>query len=285
MANDFSGDANCVALYKFENDWPNDSVLDDTGPVGTNHMDDINTVATEAVLVKEGSQSANFTSANSEGFGRVDADLSAGFPLKSSGGSKVLSICCWMRFKSGAPTADFIAKYRTTDNQRSLKIQYNTTPDAIEIYVGYNSGASFTKSSHLGTIATGIWYHIGLTYDDTGGGDGKGQVKVRIWDDNASAILQSGGNDTFSEDIGQNVSLETNEWMLGCSADRAAPTVELNGYLDEVVIFKDLLITAEDATNEIDKIRAGTYGAAAIEAGKTMGAIARWHMNQRINNS
>jgi hypothetical protein len=76
MANDFSGDSNCVALYNFE------SGALTTDSKGTNTLTNINTVQ-ESVDSKQGSGSADFEYADAECLKIDDGDLDAGYPFKT----------------------------------------------------------------------------------------------------------------------------------------------------------------------------------------------------------
>ena len=62
MANDFSGDSNCVALWRFENG----ALTADSK--GTNTLTDVNTVGSDTVDYKEGSGCADFEATASERF-------------------------------------------------------------------------------------------------------------------------------------------------------------------------------------------------------------------------
>ena len=79
MANDFSGDGACVALWRFE------SGALTTDSIGTNTLTDVNTVGTETTDYQEGSACADIERDNSELFSIDDTDLDSGFPYKSGG--------------------------------------------------------------------------------------------------------------------------------------------------------------------------------------------------------
>lgn len=244
MANDFSADANCVALYNFESG----NLLVDSKL--TNTLTDVNTVEEDTVNYKQGACSADFERGNSEYFYRTDANLTAGFPGKGSGGSTDFSLCFWIRgedFHESCP----VGKWETVGKRAWVCLVY---PVKIYVSIGYNEGVNSIGTTHGGVLSNGVWYHVGIMYDYDGGADSKGKVGIRVWDDNAQAILQSDGEDTYWADLGQQMSLTEADLTVGVR-NTADLRYYLDGILDELVIFKDVLTEAE-----IDQVRAGTYG-------------------------
>jgi len=76
VANIFTNDSNCKALWRFEN-----GALT-TDSKGTNTLTNNNTVVADTVNFKEGAASANLESSSSQYFSITNANLNAGFPLK-----------------------------------------------------------------------------------------------------------------------------------------------------------------------------------------------------------
>ena len=92
MANDFTDDPNCVALWRFESG----AVPFLADSIGTNEpLVDYGTVAEDTVNYKEGACSADF--GGSQSFHIDDADLDAGFPIKNGDTNKKVSVCGWYR--------------------------------------------------------------------------------------------------------------------------------------------------------------------------------------------
>ena len=114
MANNFTGDVNCVALWNFE------SGALTTDSIGTNTLTDNNTVGTNASDFKEGAACADLTRANSEYFSITDADLDAGFPLKSDDSNKKISVCFW--FKRRANLTNHFLFSKNDANKTSLAV-------------------------------------------------------------------------------------------------------------------------------------------------------------------
>ena len=257
MANDFSGDANCKALYTFENDFPTEDQLDDEK--GTNHLAKQGS-PTRVADPKEGTFSGELETDNSDYFNLADAGLDSGFPTKTTESNKDISICFWVKFENLTVTQRMVSKYDSGDDKRSWQIVFVEAGDLIRFVLGYNGGVSAVTASHAtdGDLTASRWYHIGIIYDDDGGGDGKGNVKIRIWDDNGSVLVQSSSADTHDEDMGQQIALQDSQFAIGTSTSSGTPGGFLDARLDEVVIFNDLLSIAE-----IDEIRNGTFGAGA----------------------
>jgi hypothetical protein len=243
MANDFSGDPNCVALWKFDND-ANDSI-------GGNDLTEVNTPTYDASIKKEGTHSIDFEYDNAEYCTIDDADLDANFPGKSGTSSQSFSICGWFRLEtlpsSGPDNRTLIGKYE--NGMRSYVVDLEDSNNKVLFKVGYNSGGSATTITFGTALQTGRWYHFGVTYDVSDNG-----MKLRIWDDTAGALLDSNASGT----AGGNMSPAAAPLQI--SHSWALDNHVIDGKIDEVVIFNKVLSDAD-----IDSIRAGTYGTGANE--------------------
>ena len=238
MANNFSDDSNCKALWKFEN-----GALG-TDSKGTNTLT-VSGVDADTSDYKEGSCSAEFVRINSDYAYITDANLDAGYPLKNGDSNKKISVCFWFKCPSDPDEAGYIySKYDTVNNKRTFAISADWSVNRVIVWIGYNSGASGESIGHASSITTDRWYHVGVTYQDS-----DKSYRIRIWDDTAQAILGSDatGNTT------NNINIEDATTAIGHRNDGARV---FGGNLDELVVFDDIL-----STDEIDAIRAGTYGA------------------------
>jgi hypothetical protein len=232
--NDFTTDTDCVALWRFEN-----GALT-TDSVGTNTLTETGSPTTDTVDYKEGAASVERD--GSGGFYILDSSLDSGFPLKSGDSNKKISVTCWINWD----TANGATFFKDDNGKRSFAISYAASPLRVTMSIGYSSGASWEVLTHGWTITAGQWYHVGCTFDDS-----DKSYRIRIWDDNASAILGSDLTGTATNNI--NVEDGVLRFM---GTWGGSPTFD--GHLDEVVVFKDIL-----TTEEIDQIRGGTYGATA----------------------
>lgn len=228
MANDFSGDPHCVALWKFDNDA--------TDSKGGNDLTPVDSPTYDSSVKKEGTHSADLPSGPY--FTIADADLDANFPGKNGTSEQSFSICCWYR-KNSNKAGLFVSKLGVS-GKWSYRI-WQSSSSVIRFQIGYNNGESVT-SLYFGTVTVAdIWYHIAAVYNAS-----DNSMKIRVWDDNAGALLDSNATETAGGDM---TPADAPILIGGDGGD-----YNIDGYLDEVVIFKDVL-----TDDEIDDIRAGTY--------------------------
>jgi hypothetical protein len=234
MANNFTNDSNCVALWRFE------SGAITTDSVGGNTLTNVNAVSNNTSSYKEGSACAEFAGgATQQHLKILDADLDSGFPLKSGDTTKKISVCAW--FKSDTSAYETVFSSRDYDNLNSFSFTFHGTHN---LAIGYNSGADSEVLSSGTTINTGTWYHVGFTFDNA-----DKSWKLIVWNDSTgSKVIDASGTAT------NNISATTAPFAIGCLFSSGALSQGFDGLIDEVVVFKDIL-----TESEIDAIRAGTY--------------------------
>ena len=257
MANDFSGDANCVALWNLEN-----GALT-TDSIGGNTLTNNNVVVADVVNYKQGAASGDFELGSTNWLDITDASLDADFPLKNGDTTKTMSVCFWVRFESLTTTDALVSKFTAAADKRSFHIVSESAADKLRLVSGYNNGASSEDVTYGTGFATGIWYHCGITLD----GVAK-SYRLRVWDDNAGALLDSDTTGSF----GNETSATTSDLMIGTS--RAATRRYHDGLMDEVVVFKDIL-----SADEIDDIRRGIYGRGTNDFSGDANCVALWNMD------
>jgi len=236
MANNFSGDANCVGVWDMESS----ALLVDTLGIQGN-LTDNNTVTNDTTNQKVGTGCGDFEKDNSETLSRTDANLTADFPGKSSTGASSVSVVFWVKFESLATARSIVGKYVNSSGQRSWNCKLGGASSVL-IFQKWTGATS--EEVVFGTVfGTGKWYHCGVTFNNS-----DLSVRLRIWDDNASALLAADATGTLSTAL----TLGTAPFSIG-----GGDSSYTDGLLDEVAVFKDVLSVAE-----IDQIRAGTYGAA-----------------------
>lgn len=246
-ANDFSADANCMTLYNFESG----ALTADSkgGNTLTNHG-----VTDDLVNFKQGSCSGNFHL--SDYMDIADADLDAGFPLKNGDTNKKISICFWVRFDATASYMTIAGKWDGPTNKRSILFCCGyPISTKFALLIGYNSGLSFEKiTDDTVAIGNGKWYHVAYTFQDS-----DKSYRIRIYDADADTTTESTGNST------NNINVEDAPFEIG-RYDAGGGVID--GRIDEMVVFKDIL-----TSDEIDEIRAGTYGAPPPSAGQVIKII------------
>jgi hypothetical protein len=237
MANDFSLDPHCIALWCFE------SGALTTDSKGTNTL--TNSGADEDTTnYWEGSCAASFVHANGDFMYIEEADFDAGFPLAIGDYDKRMSMAFILKYNSvsGGALQYFVMNYNaSSDTSRFMVLEYD---DELIISHGYNNSGDWEDFATGLTLVSGHIYYIGIAHD---GGTGK-HVLVRVYDATAAAAY------TYEHDW-------TNETYIGATESRfyiggyvVDPNPSMDAVIDELVLFNDLKI--ED---EFDAIRAGTY--------------------------
>ncbi len=231
MPNDFSSEVNCQALWNLE-----------TGALGTDSKSTnilANTgVTADTTNFRQGVSGGRFTASENDRMTRADASLSAAYPHKSSDTTKKVSLCFWFY-----PLDTNIRVLYGKGGSGNWGTRIRKTSTRIQFYLATGSGLEF-KSGPIGTISANQWYHVGITHDDS-----DKSFRIRVWDDNAGALLGADVTGTFTN----NVALNSLEVELG--SHDGGTSDDFNGTLDEFVVLNRIL-----TADEIDEIRSGTFG-------------------------
>lgn len=234
MANDFSRDTFCRALYRFEAG----AFLVDSK--GNNTLTNHGSVA-ESATCKEGSKAADFEDSLSQYFSVEDAALDAGFPLKSGDTLKIGSFALWFRAETSPGSGNydtFLGKWHYGGNNISLTVYLSNGYLCVGWGYGTGTSAEYWSVAYLSTFV-GKWYHVGISFD----GVGK-TCHARIYDATAGTV--SNYDKTF-----------TNELRI-CDAPFTIGSQNgsnfYDGILDELVVFNRRL-----ADVEFDNIRNGLF--------------------------
>jgi hypothetical protein len=174
---------------------------------------------------------------------RDDSDLTSDFPFKSGTTNTTLSATCWVKFDTLVAQDAVFAKWRVgSEGSFRLYALEDTGVFNFTLAVRNEGGTADFLSNTQVNIATGIWYHVGVTYTAT-----DGSWKVRVWDDNASSVTEDSGTTAIESQLSDSA--------LAVGARTKTGGQSMDGTVDELVLFKDIL-----SSDEIDEIRAGTYG-------------------------
>jgi hypothetical protein len=242
MANNFSGDDNCKALWRFEN---GALVVDSKGG---NTLTTSTTPSADTVDFKEGASCVDYERDDGDGHYIADSNLDAGYPMKNGDATKSISVCWWMKAES--TTIAYHVIYSKADNGKNNMELSVTSAGAIAMLIGTGGGTSWEIVTHASNTVDGQWYHVCCTFKDS-----DKSYRIRIWDDNAGTIL---GVDKAGT--------ATNNINVEDATVRIAHTWAGNNYdgrIDEMVVFDDIL-----AVEEIDQIRLGTYSPSSGVAAK-----------------
>jgi hypothetical protein len=173
MANDFSQDPGCKALWRFE---AGALAVDDKG---TNNLTAIGNPVADPSDYQEGSSSVVLNSANGNYFILPDANAADGLPFKSNDAVKLLTFSFYIKLSS-APTANasILSKWSPNssfafyiNSSRALRIIYKTS-------LGYDFQDVFTLSLNTwyqiivclngnNGQCTVYWWQVGTTPDDS----------------------------------------------------------------------------------------------------------------------
>jgi hypothetical protein len=239
MAGSFARDGNCVALYKFDDD-----TLDSKG-----NNDLTNFGVSFSVTKKEGEKSGLFELANKDHCDIDYASLDSGFPGKYGETLAALSIAVWVRFVSASLTAQICGLYNGLTANRSWTLRRNNTTNSFSFSKGYNSGASYETYNHPYTgVTTGVWYHVEVSYLES-----TKSILFGVWDDGYGGYRQDGANDFAGSTYANFTAIVDEQFTIGRQSSDDSAYVD--GYLDELVIFKDIVSASEFAA-----IRNQTYG-------------------------
>lgn len=232
MANDFSGHADCKALWRFENG----ALIVDSK--GGNTLTSHNTPTADLVDFKEGAASVELNKLENDYFDIADAALDADFPFKTGDVNIKISICFWFKHislpGSGGHHSFFSKKDSISFENRNVGVgpgegRFN--------FVLYDS-IFYQYYVHASLLLNDRWYHVGATYQDS-----DNAYRIRIWDDTAGAIL---GVDK----TGIAINAVLSNWPLEIGYREL--TTDAN--IDEMVVFDRVL-----SPSEIDKIRTGRF--------------------------
>jgi len=242
--NDFSGDANCVAV------WNIDSDALGTDSLGPNYTTLINSgVAWDTTNQKRGTGCGDFDPAGSDYMYCADANLEAGFPLKNGDSKKEISVCAWIRahaFTGPTEVDTIFTKGDSDGNDISFAaIVYEIGGIHVPgIDIATGGGTAHQFYWHDSGLSTDTWYHITWTYEDSGK-----SYAIRVRDQYGAVV----GTDETGN-AATNISVSDGSATIGAIVASGIPQQFFDGLIDEVVVFNDVLSLAES-----NKIALGTY--------------------------
>jgi len=187
--------------------------------VAANDLSDNNTVGSVPGLL---GGSANFVAASSQYLSLSDnADI-------SMGAEQSFSISAWVWLTSTATSQAIVSKNDVGVTARDYDIRYDSTENKYVFSIG--SGSAFPTVT-VGGVQTGVWQFVVSTYDAS---------------TDVASISLNGGTPVTRSSVGgagdSSVRLTLGRESAGGS------TLDLNGFLDEVAIFKRALPSGDIAT-------------------------------------
>lgn len=230
MANDFTQDPNCVAVWKF-----NDEVDAGIDSLGYNSFTDYTTFGSsprvrDTSILKEG-ESSLYISSVTYGPRINNENLNSNFPLKSTSIGSDFSFSIWFRFgkvdkfryiwsKYNSPTySGTIAVYVNADNSITVEKKYND----------YVAGELFTIPSI--SVVVNTWYHLTVAYDYS-------EKTLYVY------LIDTSGNILASHTVVQNENIKgsTRQFRLGGIGGSSGDS---DVWYDEFVAFNRVISEAE----------------------------------------
>jgi len=238
MANDFSGDTHCKALWKFDDD----ALTADSK--GTNTLTN-DGVDEQLVDYKEGNGCGSWVIANTDDQYITDANLNAGFPLKNGDATKVISVCAWIKGTSFTEDtfSTIFSKWYANKASFRLAVYNEGGVYTCAISLGYNTGVAVEHKFHASALSLATWYHITASYNNA-----DKSYAIRVRDTNGAVV---------GVDLTGTATLDANKLNVEDAAVEigvSQASKYFDGLMDEMVVFDDI-ITADEAT----AIAKGTY--------------------------
>jgi len=254
MANNFTSDPSCKALWRFEPDALT------TDSIGENTLSLKNAPTVDETAPMEGEGCLLISHASDQGVYITDANLNAGFPLKSGDTTKQITICGWFK-PTSQQSATVVGKWGATDGEMCFLLVANNNSWSFG-WEYYPTGYGNIWRTGIGSISNGIAYHYGLVID------GVAQTyKLRIWD--GSSVVVDTNTFVFPLLVG------TGAFTIG---NLPASNSAIDGREDEVVVFNRLL-----TDDEIDDIRSGAYVCGDVNVACTTVPITLTEYQSNIN--
>ena len=245
IANDFSGDANCLSVWKL-NILPSNIAEDSKGG---NNFAIHSAVGTAYITVDSSNYATSYLSA-SVSLNNVPTIRSAWMTCTyanqitalpgSVGEDTTFSLCCWIRpvGDPGNEQRAMVSRYHT--GQRQWILRKAITHDSFN-FVMTDVAISNHQITSTHTWTYGNWYHVLCTFNSA-----SKTATMRVCD--------SGGSSVFSGSFSLPTGMASWNEDLELGTFGASPSFTFDGNINELCIFNDIVTDAEQ-----DQIIAGTY--------------------------
>lgn len=237
MANNFASDTNCLAVFNFEN-----GALT-TDSKGSATLNAYNTPTADTVNFREGAASVLLVGASHQYFEITDANLPAGWPLKTGDTNLVVGVGLWFRPNSVTGNQCLIAK-----DTNSFGTAYGIYLNGTTLYV-----TAPNVSINMGTVSIGNWYYVALSSSSapySGSGIGRRYYGYFFDVTNGIQTIKGGTSDSWGMTANSAV------FRIGGVGGQNS-TWTFDGNIDEVVVFNRLV-----SMSEWVQIRKGVFGGA-----------------------
>lgn len=233
MANDFSGDSNIYAHWRFE---PGGLTTDSKS---TNHLTAYNSPAAETSDYMEGTGCARLNMRQTQYFGITDANLVSGFPLKSNDTTKTMSLSAWFKFESfqNQSYQDIISKWSSTQSRQCflLRMYSFVSLQRLYFYWKYNNTTGNYALDTGATVDVGKWYWVGIRIDGV-----NRWLRIYLFDRETKTMTY------YNTQPGTALYMGAADLCFGAQED--STTYAFHGLIDEVVV-------SNYYTNSFDKLQ------------------------------
>ena len=221
---------NLVASWQFENDF-----LDYTG----NHPATATGTVTNNTPGKVGNE-ADFKGTSDY----LTVTNNADFSFTDGVNDLPFSIAFWVKFDAQAIAAALISK-RNSANKREWQL-FNTSGTGIFVFDVMNPTTSLMRITVNSPFTNSIWYHVVATYDGS-----KTKEGMTLYIDTVSVGARS--------EIGTYTGMVADIEDVTIGAGSYSPSItSLNGSMDEVKVYKNRVLTADEILNMYNLENAGT---------------------------
>jgi hypothetical protein len=211
-------------------------------------MTDYANCGTDSVDKKEGNQSLDLYTPNSQHLYADDAVLPSGFPAKKVGGSVDFLLTFWAKLDNKATTQMAVSKYRGLAGDRGFACGYDQPRDRFFVWIR-NAADTNTLDQTLTALSpsAGVWYHVGVWHSAS-----LAKVGLRVWDDGAQQASSQ------SWDWSESMNVNDRPFSVGIQRlSDAAWTAPLDGHLDQILVYGAVAPLQTDIESKIDAVRQG----------------------------
>lgn len=238
MANDFSAETNLQAQYR----WESGALTADSSGKGNSLTNWYGPA--ETGTCKEGSGAVDFEDADADGQFRLDADLTADFPLKNGDTNKKFSFCFWFRPETVPGASDWddlVAKWNYPGSVITLEINLNNSK--LTIGWAHTSGQqAYFYPTH--TVSANQWYHASVI------GDGVNkELVIYVWDETAEQLYTYGPYSPANE-----LRITNAKFTIAMMQSNLGYVNFFDGIMDELLVFNRCL-----SKDEAKSIRMGIF--------------------------
>ena len=254
MANNFSLDTTCKALWQFE------SGALTVDSQSTNTLTSANSPAVNITDYKEGAGCVALTGdplQNGSGpcFKIDNVDLAAGFPLKTGDTTKTITICSWIKPLDVAQSDPLLGFINSDDiDMCSLGVGYGNS--FYNLRVKYNNQI---KNTYI-QLFDNEWHHVTLAVD----GINK-LMYVRLYRASTGITYTWWSTGTAELVVGSNFGIGT---RADLRSGYGYKYMTFKGSFDEVVVFNRFL-----NVSEMVQVRSGTFGSSGTSVIAEIGTL------------